>query len=271
MIRLRLILLVVIWPICATPVQAQLFRKKPAAPAAQRVPELVLMLKADPDERKRAGAAEELREFDIQTYTEILPVLIDAAKNDPKLNVRLEALTTLSKLRPINQEAGQALERAAADDVHLRVRIHARTTLWKYQLAGYSSGGAKGKRKTTEEPPLIEPPVLLPPTDTAPEIAPVRTPPDAGKSVDLPRPLPSGPSFSTAVPQTPKLVTRPAAEPTIVEDELPPLPPATPMTPPPAVAPPVIAPPPVIVPPPAGPSPSPPSLPAPLPAPPLPM
>ena len=70
---------------------------------SERVPELILTLKTESDERKRAQAAEELREYDARTFTEIVPVLVDVLHNDKKSNVRLEALNSLSRLRPVSQ------------------------------------------------------------------------------------------------------------------------------------------------------------------------
>ena len=67
---------------CAVPAQAQLFFKKRGPVPAQRVPELILILKTETDERKRAAAAEELRDYDPKTFTEIVPVLVDILTND---------------------------------------------------------------------------------------------------------------------------------------------------------------------------------------------
>ncbi|MBI1830541.1 MAG: hypothetical protein HYR84_03710 [Planctomycetes bacterium] len=59
------------------PAEAQLFAKKPKVNPSQRVPELIVIVKTDPDEKKRAHAAEELRDFDVTKFTEIVPVLVD--------------------------------------------------------------------------------------------------------------------------------------------------------------------------------------------------
>jgi hypothetical protein len=90
-------------------------------------------------------------------------VLADVALHDKKPNVRVEALTSLARIRPVSQLAGQTLEKAAAEDENLRVRLHAKTALPKYHLAGYSTRRAEPptlKKKQTEEPPVtsIEPP-----------------------------------------------------------------------------------------------------------------
>ncbi|MFO0965351.1 MAG: HEAT repeat domain-containing protein [Gemmataceae bacterium] len=272
----RLLLLVVIWPICAMPVQAQLFRKKPAPPPApQRVPELIYILKTEPNDHKRAEAVEELTKFDSKVYGEIVTVLAETALKDKSVAVRFDAVSSLGSIRPVTQEAGRALEQAAADDANLRVRVHARTTLWKYQLAGYSSrttavAGRDGKKRTTEEPPL-----LLPPTDVPPMAVGVS--PGAAKSADPPRPLPTGPVFSTASPQRPKVIGRPVSDAKVIEP-LPPalapgLPPtAAPPAPPTVVAPTLPAAPVAVVPPlPPAPAVAPPLPAAPAIAPPLPL
>ena len=79
---------------------------------AERVPELIVIVKTDKDESKRAAAAEELRQYDPAANPDIVPVLIDVLMNDAKPAVRTEAAETLGKLRPVSQEAGWALEQA---------------------------------------------------------------------------------------------------------------------------------------------------------------
>src|SRR4051794_35566309 len=99
--------------------QAQFFFRKatPKVPA-QRVPELVAIVRGDPEERKRTSAAEELREYDIKTYPEIVTTLAEAAMHDAKNSVRAEAVSSLSRIRPVSSTAGQAIEYAAASDPH---------------------------------------------------------------------------------------------------------------------------------------------------------
>ena len=231
---LRLLLLIVILPICVAPAQAQIFRKKaaPSAPSAavQRVPQLILTLKTDKENGHRATAIEELSGFDLQTYQEILPVLVEAALRDAAASVRTEAISALARMRPITKEAGQAIAKAASSDENLRVRVHARTTLWRYQLAGYgndSTALANIPRRTTAEPPMHEKTPVAPavgeqqagPALGAPEL-PVIEP-----AAEEPRPLPRTSSFSTAFPQNPRLITsQPAAGHVIIQEEPPPLP-----------------------------------------------
>ncbi|MSQ96033.1 MAG: HEAT repeat domain-containing protein [Gemmataceae bacterium] len=151
--RLATILLLGVLLAWASPAQAQLLFKKVKVNASQRVPELILIVKTDPDERKRAHAAEELRDYDMAAYTEIVPVLVDVLLHDKKHSVRLEALGSLVKIRPITATAGQAMEKAATEDDVLRVRLQAKAALTKYHLAGYSAKKTEKKASTVERPP----------------------------------------------------------------------------------------------------------------------
>src|SRR5579862_1807924 len=133
--------------------------KKPKTPPQQRVPELIVALKAEKDAHKRADAAEELRQFDTKEFPEIIPVLVDALQNDPASGVRTEAAKGLGRLRPFSAPAAQALEKAASGDSNLLVRLQARTSLVYYQVSGYHApkkneptGPALPGR--TDEPPL---------------------------------------------------------------------------------------------------------------------
>ena len=164
-----------------------MFSKKAKTNPSQRVPELILTVKTEADEKKRAHAAEELRDYDSVTFAEIVPVLVDVLKNDKKQSVRLEALNSLAKIRPVTSLAGHAIEKAAAEDETLRIRWQAKTALTKYHLAGYSSKKTDAKGTGTGEPPLAEPntPLPLPRFDP---IEPPRLTPTT--STGAPRPLP---------------------------------------------------------------------------------
>jgi HEAT repeat protein len=116
-----------------------LFGKKTKPNPAQRVPELIVIVKTDKDESKRASAAEELRQYDPKANADIVPILIDVLLNDAKPAVRVEAAESLGKLRPISQEAGWALEQAKEKDSSMRVRAKARYELLGYYWAGYHS------------------------------------------------------------------------------------------------------------------------------------
>jgi hypothetical protein len=226
--RLAMILTVVILPAWVLPAPASgilgLFGKKTNVNPAERVPALIVTLKTDQDERKRASAASELGKFDAAAYAEIVPVLVDVLQHDPKPAVRMDAASSLGSLKPISQLAGQALEKAVAGDDNWRVRWHAKSLLAKYRAMGYAPAkgetpGSNGPK--TIEPPLFAPAVLKPqpaaqaapppasfPTGPAPVANTSLSRVPAAKKDDslefrpsIPRPLPQGPTFTTAVPQ----------------------------------------------------------------------
>jgi hypothetical protein len=202
--RLQGLLVLIALPAFALPAQAQIFFKKSRPAPAQRVPELILILKTESDERKRGQAAEELREYDAKTYSEIVPVLADVLHNDKNAHVRLEALNSLARLRPVSQPAGLAIEHAAANDESLRIRLQAKSALLKYHIAGYSASNKNEPsvfQPSMQEPPLVDPAAasktipaggLATPSITGPQLAsPI------GPAPDLPRPLPQGVAVPT--------------------------------------------------------------------------
>jgi hypothetical protein len=215
----------------AAPCEAQLFgSRKSKTPPQQRVPELLAIVKQDKDSHKRVDAAEELRQYDSGQFPEIIAVLIDVLQTDASPSVRIEAATSLGRMRPISVPAGQALEKAASGDSNLRVRIQARTSLTYYQLSGYHAPKTKDvptgpalKGGSTEEPPIA--------AGQQDQWWKQGQPPQASPTGY--RPLPSAPSPSKTVPvvdgppqgqhQTP-----PPPQPT-VETNPPPLAPTPPM------------------------------------------
>jgi hypothetical protein len=108
---------------------------------AERVPQLVVIVKSEPDEDKRGNAVRELRNYDPNAFPDIIPALIDVLQHDAKPSVRAEAATSLSKLRPISQQVGWALEEATKDS-SIRVRFTARNVLMSYRIGGYRSSGS---------------------------------------------------------------------------------------------------------------------------------
>src|SRR5437773_1101713 len=68
--RLHVIFILVLIPVWAGPAHAQLFGKRLKANPVQRVPELIMIVKTDADERKRAAAADELRDYDSKQFPE---------------------------------------------------------------------------------------------------------------------------------------------------------------------------------------------------------
>jgi hypothetical protein len=140
MSRCRLALTLVTTALLVAPLPARAFSNKNGKKnPAERVSQLVLAVKTDKDEDKRAEAAHELRDFDPAKHPEIIPILIDVAQNDPKPSVRTEAIATLARFRPVCPEVGMALEQATKDS-SFRVRWQARSSLVSYRLAGYRSG-----------------------------------------------------------------------------------------------------------------------------------
>jgi hypothetical protein len=274
--RIAMILAVVILPAWVMPAPADgifgLFGKKTKVNPAQRVPELIVALKTEQEERKRASAAAELGTFDGAAFPEIVPVLAEVLRSDPKTGVRMDAASSLGSIRPVSALAGQALEKAQSSDDSWRVRMHVKGILLKYRLAGYSPG-AKDEQHAVGSGASAEPPLLGANGNLKPQSLPAGTPPPVqfpttpntvqavktSKSSDtpefrpsIPRPLPAGPTFSTAIPQQ---TNQPAPTPLpMVDGDGPPLSPPPAGTPP--AAPPVIGPP--LNPPPAPPAATPP-------------
>ncbi len=115
--------------------QAQAGDKKTVV-TPERVGQLLTILRSDLNEENRAHAAEELGRVDGSRYPEIIPLLIETLRSDPKPAVRAEVVDSLAKIRPITKEAGKALD-AAKEDGSFKVRWHARTAVRTYHSAGY--------------------------------------------------------------------------------------------------------------------------------------
>jgi hypothetical protein len=199
----------------SVPASAVIFGKKapPKPDPKDRVSALIVTLKTDKDESKRAEAAEELRQYDPKAFADIVPVLIDVLINDPKPAVRTSAAQSLGKLRPVSLEVGWALEQALAKDPSMRVRLQARTSLLQYHWAGYKSPGKDGPVIESKEPPLAPadreptinpipapPPRIMPSPATPPKGKPVPPPPPVSSAPPSVRPLPSRPSLTPAEP-----------------------------------------------------------------------
>jgi len=188
----------------ATPALAGPLFKRPNKPdPAEHVPALIKTLQSDPDERKRESAAEELREYDLKSFPDIVPALVEALKNDPSSAVRLEVVSSISKMRPITQPAGYALEQAVADDTSFRVRTSAKSTLVEWVLVRgyvrqYRPPATSGSE--TEEPPLAGPSAVKPPVGRQPA-------PKANAEPILP---PLMPTQSPSVQATPASNTKPS-------------------------------------------------------------
>ena len=231
MIGRRYILVALVGITLAGSASAGLFSRKPK-PSSQRAGELIGILRNDPTESKRAAAADELGSYDLKTYPEIVPPLLQAL-NDPAAEVRAQAVQTLGKLRPVSQEIGMALEQAHTSDSSTKVRNQARSTLWSYHLAGYRSPKnpePKGPTlpnqptgpplSTTQEPPLADrapvptPPAPPPPPPPkrlgpAPVMPPAQPPKLQPPAPAVARPMPSAPIL---VPSQPPVLVPPPVE-----------------------------------------------------------
>lgn len=214
-------------PLSAMPGQAGvLFGKKKDRPdPKQRVPELVGTLKTDKDADRRAKAAEELRLYDPAVFAELVPALLAALGNDPASSVRIEAAHSLSKLRPVTNDVGEALEQSVSKDSSMRVRLQARSALLQYHWAGY-----RGKKGGDVPPPLTpttkEPPIAGPEKEpTPPPISTTPAGPLAPPVLIIPNtPLPVGPLPLPPANDSKPKETTPKKDRSPLED-LPPVPP----------------------------------------------
>jgi hypothetical protein len=233
------------------PAQGGVFNKKPATKVdpMMRVPQLLYQVKMDPDEKKRVAAAEELRDYDCNKFTEVVPFLIDVLQGDKSPAVRTEVAHTLSRIRPVSLQTAQALENTTHKDAVMRVRMQAWTGLRMIHISGAYPQAPKDAKPGKDGPTVVSNQVkdpsagnnpgvvILPYTPPAqPGTQPVMQPtaiqpvmqpttlqpvmqPTAGKinqAVNIPRPLPSTSSgFSTAIPNSGQRVNPP---PTAVDD-----------------------------------------------------
>jgi hypothetical protein len=207
-----------------------LFGKKTKPNPAERVPELIVIVKTDKDESKRASAAEELRQYDPTANPDIVPVLIDVLMNDPKPAVRVEAAESLGKLRPISQEAGWALEQAKEKDSSMRVRTKARYELLGYYWAGYHSDPKmkEGAVVNPKDVPMEKGKTAVPVPNGAPAAGAVKGAPE--KVIVMPSPAPAKPAVTPVTrPATGQTAPPPLADPT----KMPAPPPPGPAVPPP--------------------------------------
>lgn len=196
--------------------EAGIFGRSKPDPAKQ-VPTLIQTLQADSNASKRASAADELQSYDAQQFPQILPALIQALENDPDDNVRFQAARSIGRTRPISQQAGRALEKAADDDSSWSVRRAARVSLGLYFVVGYRSAPDQPtSRQETDEPPLASP---MPTPQTSPMPMPMLTQPPVPSSPLIQPPVsnqtePESSSrfrlFRRSEPTPPRPITPPA-------------------------------------------------------------
>jgi hypothetical protein len=193
-----------------------LFSKRAKVNPAERVPELIKTARTAPEERRRAGAVEELRQYDAVAFPQIVPTLAEVLKVDPSTAVRAEAAHSLGRLRPASVAAVQALETASKDTAK-RVRFQARAALLFYPSsvarAAHASPTAvpQPAAAIAPEPPVAAGPMvpanphLLPVpsavTTAPPEVAPgLPAQPTPVTPTGIARPLPRGPNQSPGPP-----------------------------------------------------------------------
>ena len=174
-----------------------------------RVPELLQILKSDKDEIKRSNAAVELRQYDAGAFPDMVPALINALFTDTRAGVRIDAAQTLSKIRPVSQTIGEALEQAMEKDVSMRVRLQARSSLLSYQWAGY-----RGGKKPEAGPAVATVPAPVKQPTTTPVTAPTSDRRTGFGSLFLPSvrttPTPSRAGNTSEPPLAPPVVSAPA-------------------------------------------------------------
>jgi HEAT repeats len=153
----RVVLALLVFPGLTLPGQAGLFGKKPSKPSpAERVPELIAILRTDGDEDKRSNAAEELRQYDPTAFPTIVPALVEAMLTDKKPSVRSESAQSLGKLRPVSDQAGFALQQTLEADPSMRVRLQARSALMSYRWSSWHGVKKEPPSNNTKEPPLAD-------------------------------------------------------------------------------------------------------------------
>jgi hypothetical protein len=207
-----------------------LFKKTKPIPT-ERVPELIGIVQTEKDEHKRVSAAEELRQYDANTYPEIIVVLADVLLTDPSSSVRAEAADSLARLRPVTQSAGLALEQALAKDNSMKVRMQARYALLQYHWAGYHGTSKDAPLIQTKEPPLAKegkPAVQMPlkPQQTGVKFGETPPPPPAppvppADSPAISNKLPKGPVQTPLVPTNSPAPPAPSADSPAIPNKLP--------------------------------------------------
>jgi HEAT repeats len=228
----RVVLALLVLPGLALPVGAGLFGKKPSKPSpAERVPELIAILRTDGDEDKRSNAAEELRQYDPTAFPTIIPALVEAMQTDKKPSVRSESAQSLGKLRPVSDQAGLALQQTLETDPSMRVRLQARSALMSYRWNNWHGVKKEPPSNNTKEPPLADKnvppsppgPPSPPPSPPPPVINTQRVPPRQFQGIPTnPNGRPSnGVSLQRPVPTT---AEPPLAPPLPAKDLTPPLP-----------------------------------------------
>lgn len=152
-----------------------LFHRKTRLDSA-RVRQLVDIVRADPDEKKRKAAIRELNDADPRVQVDVIPILVLALRKDLSEAVRSAAADVIGRYSVVFPVAGLALEDAAIADRSSAVRAAARQALWEYHLLGYRSAkGGDALAAQTAEPPIAKPTLPAEPSTSEPLIAPYAT------------------------------------------------------------------------------------------------
>lgn len=169
---IRLCLSLAVLAASLSPLAAGIFSRKKLD--AGRVRQLVEVLRAEPDEKKRKAAVAELKDADPRAHTDAVLALVATLQRDSAPAVRVEAADAIRQFRLVFPVAGLSLETAAETDPSPLVRDAAQQALWEYHLLGYrSSKGTDGFAGQTAEPPLAKPPARVVKAAAPPIVVPV--------------------------------------------------------------------------------------------------
>lgn len=184
-------------------------RKSKQKPAADGAGDGVRILRTDPDERRRAAAAEELSKIDLKKNPTAGVALLEAVQRDPSSVVRTQAAESLGKLRPLTVQVGRALEEAFNSDPAQSVRLAARNSLTQYVQAGFQMNGAAAREQANPTPNPLPASVArnTPPQQPVAKNTPIakntsRTP----TRVNAPRGQTSEPPLAPATPEREEVV-----------------------------------------------------------------
>ena len=136
---ISVILLMMIGEGQALPLQLFFLGKPKNIQNSEQVAQICQILKSSGEELVRLQSIEDLRSVEGVSQPMAIVALSDSMVSDRKAGVRAEAALALSKMRPVRQEVGAALEKAITNDPSMRVRLQARSALLQYNLAGYRS------------------------------------------------------------------------------------------------------------------------------------
>jgi len=193
------------------PAEGGFFHRKTRLDPA-RVRQLVDIIRADPDDKKRKTAIVDLADADPRIQLDVIPTIATALRKDPSEAVRRAAAEVIGRFNVVFPAAGLALEDAAIADRSAAVRDAARQALWEYHLLGYRSAkGGDVLTAQTAEPPIAK---LAPPSEALtiePPTAPFTTVASGiGTPTIAPLPPlgpPPGPRASTEPPKSAGVVT----------------------------------------------------------------